>query len=272
MEQNTQQNFNKNSAPSPMPPSKKSPYNMVLIGGIILIVVAIIAGSAFLYWHKNNPTQNYTPTSDQNNNYPTNQGTNNPPKAGTYFVPPAPATSNGYSTPAPNTAVQWNGNPVKIADQKLVLGYQDNYNPGSPNQDNSSYAYYDMGMHGSSKIILAIAPAMDPGGPTLLWFEKTSAGKYIFMSKMSSYGVFGDNSTAGYLLSPIISSADTTTYYNGIVGPTDITYNGLKLNQQYLYPSDLLSNYIAQQKTIGAVSGVVSIDKVGTTDAGDVYF
>ncbi len=239
----------------------------IVVGGTIVIGAAIYG--AVWYSQKNQTPSNPIDTS---NNYPINQGTAHPPKEGSYFVPPAPPTSNGYSAPVPNTAVQWNGEPKKIADAKLVLGYQDNYNSGLPNQDNTSYAYYLMGAHGSNAIILAIAPAVDIGGPALLWFEKKSDGKYIFMSKMSSYGVYGDNSTAGYLLSPIILSADTTTYYNGIVGPANLTWKGLSLEQPYLYPSDLFTNYVESYKaTTGTATENITLKKVDSLPDGDLY-
>ena len=232
---------------------------------IIIIIGAIICG-AVLYKQKNQVSP--INSININNNEPINQGNPNPPKEGTYFsAPQLDATDLSFQHPVPNTAVKWNGNPQLIADQKLVLSYYSDYYTGRPDEGSISTVYYNMGTHGNNTIILGIAPAMDPSGPTLLFFEKTSDGKYIFMSKISSYGVYGDNSQAGYLLSPVISSADTTIYYNGLLGPENLTWRGLSLEQPYLYPSDLFTNYLNQQKTIDTVN----IKKIDSIADGDLY-
>ena len=268
MDYSTQPNQGQNqNMPPTQPRNIWTPQLIALIGGLTIIIGAIIYG-AIWYIQKNQVVLNNPNTE---NNYPVNQDTANPPKEGTYFVPPA-QDANDYSKPhIPNTAVQWNGDPKQLSDLKIVLGYQDDYNGTSSFTYNGGDTYYyEMGLHENNNIILTIAPATNPGGPSLFFFEKTPDGKYIFMSKMSSYGVYGGSIGyfgQGYLLSPTISSADTTTYYHGIVGPTNLIWNGLALEQPYLYPSDLFANYLNQQKTIDAIT----IKKVDSLSEGDLY-
>lgn len=224
--------------------------NKIVIIILILGVIGVAAYVGFWFWQKNEKPKIVLPSPTQNNS------------SADIFIPPTLPSPTEFSNPMPNTAVQWKGDETQISDLKLILGNEGNYNPS-----NSTINYYEMGAHGANKIILAIAPAVDPSGPVITFFEQTSAG-YILMEKMSSFGEFYNLETkSGYALSSKIISADTTTYYEGIIGPENFIYHGVNLEQQYLYPSDLFENYKNQQKTVADVA----ISKIDAVPHGDLY-
>jgi len=226
---------------------------------ILIIASAAVSCGVFWYWQENKTLQVIEPIPSTS----TGKWT---PKPGDIFLPPSLPATTTYSNPAPNTTVQWNGNETLTSDLKLILGYLNTYD-SSYSTEGGSFNYYEMGTHSGNKIILAIAPATDPSGPVLSFFEQTSAG-YIFMEKMSASSAFYNTDTKqGYVLSSKITSADTTAFYKGIVGPENFTYRGINLEQQYLYPSDLFENYITRQKTVADIS----ITKIDNVPAGDLY-
>lgn len=281
MEQNIQPDFNQPTNNKPILPHKSNLTKIIiLVIGIIVVIGAIVFGG-LLYWQEYKSSQIVNNNqNNQNNNYvPLQDSSGWTPDIKDIFVPPLPQPADG-TYPVSNTLVQWSGNPVKIADLKLILGYRDNYNPSSTNQSTESIFYYELGMHGSNKIILVITPVVDMGDSGLFFFEKTPIDTYIFMQKMSSNSVYGykwlrdgDSSNisdaklgAGYVLSSKIKIADATTYYKDIVGPEDINYRGLVLRQYDFYPTSLLINYLEQER-----SNDITIKKVGTIQEGDVY-
>lgn len=211
------------------------------------------------------------------------------PDLNAIFIPPVLKNFTSMNQ-EPNTKVSWNPEPVKIDNQGLVLGYAygqtgdfsgntytlDQYNK------TDEYQYFQLGKHGDNTIILALLPAVDMNGPAMMFFEKTPSGDYIFMQKMSTYSIYygsgyysidyqppvlGD-SYAGYALSSAkVKSTNTTTFYEGITGPQTLNYQGLKLEQYYLYIADLFSNYLNQKGNVENAS----VKKIASLNEGDLY-
>jgi len=256
---------------------------IVLVIGIVLACLVVFGGYLYFRDHVTQGIPSNSYTNIPNNSYPAQSSSNAwKPDVKDVFIPPVPPQNATTMNPTANTVVQWNSEPIKINDPKLILGYVDGQYPAVPGQqDANSSFYFQLGMHGANSIIVATSPAVDPSGPALMFFEKTPAGEYIFMQKMSTYAIYGYGSLGyasgpndasgdlgvGYALSSKIKSADTATFYEGLVGPKVLNYQGLTLEQDYLYPADLFTSYVAQQN----VTGNVTVTKVASLDQGDLY-
>lgn len=226
---------------------------IAILLGIIVVYAAITVG--FWYWQKNKAapisiaTNNPVQTAPIQNQNPLND----------IFTPP-PMT--GSWTPAENTAnVQWRGDGLTMSDLKLVVALGGYLDPSA--QDMPSVKYYDMGVDGGNKIILAITDAIDLSGPSLFFFEQIPGG-YRFMQRVSTYSTYNPDTKYGYVLSSKVLSADTTAFYAGVVGPTDFTYKGLQLEQPYLSLSDLF-------QTSSLQGSGYSINKIDTVPYGELY-
>jgi hypothetical protein len=234
-----------------------------------IVVVCAIAIGGFLYWQTNRFTT--TPQGDSSQSTESSESPQQPeqtspenstPDPNSIFIPP-PMT--GSWVPGENPiSVQWRKDAIPMADLKLVAYFSDSY---SGSQTAPSVNYYDMGANGDNKIILATIDPVTLGGPTIFFFEQIPGG-YRFMEKSSTREAYNSETKSGYALSSKVLSADTTTFYADITGPTDFTYKGLKLEQPYLYPSDLYVNYIKQYTN--PLTGY-AITKADTTPYGDLY-
>jgi hypothetical protein len=220
----------------PDQPKKIRPNKLIiLIIGVILIVSATAYGS-FLYWNKINEV---LPDTTQ---------------------PIEPQQEELNST------IQWNGEGILLPDQKLIVKYQDDLNPSI--SYSNDIKYYDMGANGDNKIIMAIITEDAPFAlPVIFFFEQTPNG-YIFMSKSSDQYIYNTKNEQGYILSTAITSTDTKTIYNDVIGPKSFEYHGISLENQETKLSDLFKNYVSKQNSTGSA---ISIQKVDTIDIGDVY-
>lgn len=214
---------------------------------VALVVIGAVVCGGIWYWRSNN-----VPPSSTNTQIPDN----------TITEEVLPSTSDEIG----NTAVQWNKDALLLPDLKLILKYQDDYDNFQPSDTPQTIKHYDLGTNNNNKIILAVAPAIDPSGPAIFFFEQTPQGDRL-MSKMSSASIYSPEAKQGYVLVANLIEPDITTFYNGIVGPKNLTYHGTKLQQGYTTPSNLFKNYASEQATIPGVS----ITRVDTIDAGDLY-
>jgi len=228
----------------------------ILVAVLVVILVCFILAAGFLYWKLNNTpaipatTENTATSPDENSSQ----------ILGDIFIPPA---MSGNWTPAENTTkVQWRGDGLKIDDLKLIVDYRDDLYPDQ--QESPIVSYYDMGTNGSNKIISASIEPIAMGGPTILFFEQISGG-YRFMERVSDYYVYTPEKKYGYVLSSKVLNADTSTFYEGVVGPVDLIYKGLHLEQRYLLLSDPFENYI------NGMGSFYDINKIDTVASGDLY-
>lgn len=234
------------------------------IGQIIgvIIILALMGGGIWYWQHKAN-----TASPDGMINYPIGDKNSQPTEPaqapnltdGSFFAPPVlPVLDPLNSNPKPNTNVQWK-TPTTLADLKLVAAV-------GP-ENNGSVKYFDMGTHGTNKIILAQAPAVDPSGPANYFFEQTVKG-YMFMQLMSSTDVYRSVDSPGdYFISPTVTTADTKIYYQGLVGPTNLSWSGLDLQQPYLSPSDFFQSFVDGKKTVTGFTN----KKITSVNEGDLY-
>lgn len=215
---------------------------------ILVVILAVEVIVAFLLWPKNNQVNNNIPVVSENTSQ--NNGKD-------YFIPsPENYDVSDYNARlAANTSVNWYPKEKSLDDVNLVMG------------QGGEVSYYLLGEHSDNKIIMAVAPALDPSGPSIFFFEEKPDGSYVFMQKMSSTYINGlvlngYAQSGGYFLSSEIKSTDAKTVYRGITGPTSLNYSGLKLKQDYLYVSDLFSKYKISE---------VSMTKVASLAEGDLY-
>src|SRR3989344_6423131 len=226
------------------PPSKK----IIFIVAVLLIIDALVVGVTW-YWQKNNAPQ-YAKQED-----------------GVAELPLPESWLPESWNPAPNTAVQWRGHGAPLPDLNLVLSFKDDLNPSFAYEIQPAH-YYDIGTNGDNKIILAEAPAIDPSGPVIFFFEQTPAEDYRFMAKMADpYREYNSETQSGYVFSDTLLTHDTTTFYEGIVGPVSVTYRGMELEQKFLYPSLLFQKYLDQQKD----NNTIELKKIDTLPSGDIY-
>lgn len=242
-------------------PSNKPHY---LIAGIIIVVLVVILGW-FIY-------KNYLSSSVY-----TPPVTSSPSPTSSVIPTTIPGPSQ-TPAPTPNVTVTWRGQGVPMADLGLIT-YRDDLNTPMPGETPQPISYYDMGTNGSNKIILAKAPAVDPSGPSIFFFEQTSniysflaamstQNTYRFMAAMSTQGIYTADTKQGYSLSSRVTATDTTTFYSDVIGPNRLSYHGLFLYQPYIpLSSDLFSNYVADEQTQSGVT----VRKLDTIDSGDMY-
>lgn len=222
--------------------------NILIIIGLVVIIAVCVAILTFCferYYLENKlpvvPAKNSLPTDIYPGQYqPPVAG--EPAKEGTFFAPPKIEQLPYGTIPVANTKVLWNKDPVKLSDLKLILGYRDDYNNGGTVQAIDAINYYRLGSNAKNEIIMAMLPAMDMGGQPVLFFEKNE-NSYIFMQKMSnSYSIYdGKGYKSGYVLAPVILSADANTFYEGIAGPENITWKGIKLKSSNYYSPQLFN-------------------------------
>jgi len=248
MENNTILNQPDVSNIPPIQPRKMWMSKFIVII-IAIIVVAGIAYGGIWYWSNKVTDIGMVPTFTPRDSY-------------SY----TPTLKPGEKpAPTPNVTVQWEGNGVLVPDLKLILKYRDDLNPTYAG-GSDPVLYYDMGTNGDNKVLLAVAPAVDPSGPAIFFFEQTANG-YSLMSKMSNTNIYNATTEQGYVLSSKITTTDTTTFYNDIIGPMGLNYRGLKLEQRYLFPSNLFKTYVSNMDS----TVTDSVRKVATVDAGDLY-
>ena len=247
--------------------------NIILVLVLFIILLATVE-LCILYFEKNYLSENFK-TAQINQTLPKFAiNTDVPvkaiaPKPGTYFVMPKSAVSDLGAGIAPkaNAKVEWLGGGKKLPDLKLILNFWDDYNPVEQ-QYYQPISYYEMGSRGTSKIILAVAPLAGLGGTPIFFFEQNANG-YVYMAKMSSGSVYGDGGSQGYLFSPSILSADTNTFYNGIVGDASISWKGLNLENGFgNSPGDLFENYLDSEKQRDNIK-VTKVDMISSL--GDLY-
>lgn len=234
---------------------------------VLSVVILVLIGLAGWYF-ESKQIQTATPggvinySRNNDNSQPPVQNPPAPLVEGSYFPAPILENSDPNKPPTPNTAVQWSG-PKLTDDLKLIFAQDGPLDPESTNK----ILYYNMGMHGSNKIVMAEAPAVDPSGPADYFFEQTSKG-YIFISKVSNYNIYHNSDNPGaYALSPTIVGADTKTYYQGIIGPAKLNWSGLTMEQPYLAPQSLFKPYLAQEKQLDNFVGT----QVATIAQGNLY-
>ncbi len=195
-------------------------------------------------------------------------------------VPIASSTTPIDSNTLANTSVQWNGNPKLLPDLQLISAYKNDQ--GTPATDDdytdanflSDIKYYEMGMNGASKIILAIFPFQGEtmiGYDTGFFFEQSSLDSYTAMSLMSFPGsdIYGtmydinwnDRATEGYVLSAKVTKRDSNTFYYGITGPSALNHSGIQLEK--IDPS--ISPYLF------ADINSKNIKKLASLSEGDLY-
>lgn len=225
------------------------------------VLIVLLVGIGVWYWQKNNPSSitpggyGYYFDGQVDPSY-------QPPvlPEGTYYVPTSIENTDPSAVPKPNTTVQWK-TPAKLEDMGLVRPLF---------EMSEEILYYHLGNRGANKVILVQVPAMDLGGPGIYLFEQTNKG-YTFMSLMSSqYFYRGPNdptSIGSFVISPLVTSSDTKSYYYGIVGPSKFTYGGSNLEQPYLRP---LSMFDVFRDPAVQNPGFTST-KVATLKEGDLY-
>ncbi len=168
-----------------------------------------------------NPYENYQSPQPQDYGTPINWQKDT-------FVPDKIPQKDHTVDTAANAHIVPRGTRIPIADQGLIVGQASN------ESDKSVYTggieYFDFGTRGSNKIILVTTPLDGMGvGIQAFFFEQTGSD-YIFMSAMSPWGlVFTKENDYGYVLSSKVDGIDTNTFYGGINGPRELTYNGMKL-------------------------------------------
>ncbi len=234
-----------------------------VMAGIAGVVILLLIGGGVWYWQKSRPT----PPTPSGYGFPYTDNQQQPfldaqvpdLDAGTYFSPPVLENPYPQEAPKGNTNVSWK-TPVKISDQKLIkLVYPD---PQAP-----EILYFNLGTHGANKIIMAQPPAMDLGGPQAYIFEQTQTG-FIFMNYMSGQDVYrGKDNPGSVIISPSVTSADSTTYYNGLHGPSILKWNGMSFKQYY--PSSMLHQTVVEQANTN--NSNYSYKKVATINEGELY-
>ncbi len=251
-----------NEQPQVAPSAESKINRQQVLATILGVVIIVLIGGGVWYWQQNRPVPatsqdfGYVPGSDQP--FPEAQAPDL--EEGTYFSPPILQDPYPSEPPKGNTNVQWK-TAVKIGDQKLIsLTFPD---PQAP-----AVTYYNLGTHGANKIIMAQPPSMGLGGPGAYIFEQTQTG-FIFMNLMSAQDIYRGKDTPGsIIISPSVTSADSKTYYNGFLGPSLLSWNGMNFKKYFNY-NGILSFEAFEQS--GQNNPNYSYKKVATLNEGELY-
>jgi hypothetical protein len=227
-----------------------------LLGALIILLIA----AGVVYWQQNrirtNPSEDTSTKDEQTNNF--DEPVLLPD--GSYYIPPLVKIDYSKSLEE-NTSVTWT-TPKKLEDLKLVFPVA-----GESSDPNLAILYYELGTRAGNRVIVAQAPAVDPGGPVVYFFERTAEG-YTYMALMASREIYtGPDSYASYALSSKVSTTNTTAFYAGLLGPSKLNWSGFNLERPNNVPTSLFELSLAQKQTIDNFSS----RKVATLPQGDLY-
>ncbi len=199
--------------------------------------------------------------------------TNNLPPSDTVVVSSTPAIDQAATVAS--SSVDWKSLATLLPNLKLVLSYKDDNATSETSDDyirdygESDVSYYDMGMRGANKVILASVIPEGPAFNDILFFEQDPSGAYHHLSKSFPVKLYdssavGETLRSGYDFSSLVLSTDNSTMYSGLTAPDKFSYQGLTFTNPNIGAGLRFLGTDFEQ--VGA-----EIGKIGTVAEGDVY-